>query len=201
VLEGGLADSAFLAGIAETAIQDPNYIKSLFTADGNGVYTVQIPDLFGSSYVQVDERLPSDGTAAVANATTGNWAALLEKAAAQNAANSASHVGSYASLSNGGDDTLSLFSGQMFSQTTIASIENDSFRLNSLVYPRQVFENGNDVILQSGNDFYAVTGISSDGTVGIYNPKDGSSSNLTLSQLTDDTIYFGVSQRAWTGPQ
>ena len=210
VLQGGLADSALLAGIAETTLQDPAYIQSLITANGNGTYTVEIPDYWNNLFVSVNNQLPvaANGAGlAFANSATGDWAALLEKAAAQlsvdtvatNNDGSPSLGDQYASLTLSSADQLALFSGQYDSSFTFYSVYSNSELELTLSAAQQVFARGSNVVLQAGNQYFAVTGIdAADGTVGVYNPLGGASSTVSLASMVagQDTLYFATSARA-----
>jgi hypothetical protein len=211
VLQGGLADSALLAGIAETALQDPGYINQLITANGDGTYQVEIPNMFSPIFVTVNNDLPTGaGGAGMAAATsaTGLWVGLLEKAAAQSAVDSAiingdgagSTLGnSYASLTLNNDSQVELYSGQFSSQAMFAPNDSQS-QLNQLLTGAQnAFSHGNNVILDAGNQFFAVTGVdAAHGWVSVYNPMGGTNSTITSAAMAagGDTLYFGVTGRA-----
>ena len=211
VMEGSLNDSALLAGIAETALQDPLYINQLITDIGDGLYEVELPNIFGSSFVTVNDELPvpTDGKEmAIANTSTGKWAALLEKAAAQNAVNSALVLGqnsdpspwnSYASVTVNTDEQIMLYSGQFYNSASFSSVETLSAMNNDLLTAEGAFSNGNNVILMDENHFLAVTDIDVvNGLVSTYDPLGGKMSTTSLSSMSKngDTLYFGVSDRA-----
>jgi len=202
---GGLSDSALLASVAETALQDPGYIQHLIANNGNGTYTVELPNLWGNSnFVTVNSELPvsKDGTGmAVANAATGSWVSLLEKAAAQNAVNTSIANGetpsttgnSYAALTanSNSDDELTQYSGEyLYSQSLNYS---QSIINQDLTSANHSFQAGQNVLLQSGDNFYAVTGIdATKGIVNVYDVGSGNTSSISITPKNDDVIYYGI---------
>ena len=211
VMEGSLDDSALLAGIAETTLQDPRYIKQLITDNGDGIYEIEMPSMFGSSFVTVNDELPvpinGDGMAIATN-NTGKWVALLEKAAAQNAVNSAMVYGqnsqpspwnSYASVTVNTDEQIMLYSGQFYNSASFSDGDTLSAMNENLVSAEAAFNTGNNVILEDKNHFFAVTNIDvSNGLVSTYDPLGGKTSTLSLSSMakSGDILYFGASDRA-----
>lgn len=190
IRQGALNDSAVLAGIAETLIQDPGYLQKLFTDEGGGVYRVEIPDLISPTYVTVDSRLPgaADGSAgAVANASTGEWAALLEKAAAVAA-------GGYGALAAQQDDTV--FSGQYEYSMYLAGNEPDAMKADDLLRAATRFATHTNVTLEAASQFYAVTGIDTvNQSLSAYNPSTGAISSFKLADMAGDTISWGSTER------
>jgi hypothetical protein len=197
VREGALGDSALLATIAETAQQDPGYIQQLITNNGNGTFAVELPGLFVSTFETVTTQLPgaADGSAAaVATTATGEWAALLEKAAAQEA-------GSYSALAANSDDQLQLFSGQYYYSWDFNPSIPQSLDLSQMAIAETAFQKGNNLVLQVGNQYEAVTAIDGvNGTISAYDPLAGTTSTFTLgSTLTNDSLFWGVTGRAIPG--
>ena len=58
VNQGAVKDGWLLATLAETAIQDPAYIKSMIKDNGNGTMTVEFQSLSNPFFVTVDGRAP-----------------------------------------------------------------------------------------------------------------------------------------------
>jgi hypothetical protein len=79
--QGGVADCAFLASLAETALRAPNQILNMFVVNGDGTYTVRFYRSGVTEYVTVDSYLPTSGVAGTPNGEL--WGALAEKAYAQ----------------------------------------------------------------------------------------------------------------------
>jgi hypothetical protein len=106
VAQGYAADCYFLSSLAETALQSPQTIESMFTPEGHGVYIVRFYQYNPASsrwvpdYLTVNSELPvnAQGQFVYANADFGGhttsytstanvlWVALAEKAYAQLAA-------------------------------------------------------------------------------------------------------------------
>ena len=208
VVGGSLSDSALLAGIAETAFQDPDYLQQLITDNGNGTYTVQLPAEFGSTFTTVNNQLPVglDGSVlASASASTGDWVDILEKAAAQNAVDISSSLGdpknqlgnTVAALTLPGyaDDQVSLYGGEMFYQQSLYNLGSSDIT-QALTSANQSFSDGLNVILQLGNHYEAVTAINANaGTLNVYDPSSGKSGQVTLtpsSMSVDDALYFSM---------
>lgn len=212
VVQGTVQDSALLAGIAETALQDPGYLQRLFTDNGNGTYTIELPAIFGSTYTTVNKQLPvaqSSGAVATANSSTGEWVALLEKAAAQNTLNIGISAGTgtdalantYASLTlqANSDDLFSLYAGgqiftsQYFGEETQNQVDLQLSQANNL------FTTGHAAIFQRGNEYYAVTGINaSGGSINVYDTSTGKQTSITISSnlSVGDVLYTADMGRA-----
>lgn len=93
IVQGGIGDCYFLAGLATVADNAPSTIENMFIDNGDGTYTVRFYKKPGvADYVTVDRYLPvtSDGyfayqgsTSKFDNPDNELWAALAEKAYAQ----------------------------------------------------------------------------------------------------------------------
>ena len=92
VHQGGSGDCWLMATLGEVAYNDPGMIQSMFTANGNGTYTVrlyesQTANPGSPSYVTVNNKLPDGGhlydSPYDGNAYCVLWAALAEKAYAE----------------------------------------------------------------------------------------------------------------------
>jgi hypothetical protein len=88
VEQGRLGDCWLMAGLAATALTDPESLRRLITDHGNGTYTVHFPD----GDVTIDDELPfrltDDGPRLLYARDTGDqvlWPSLVEKAAAMRA--------------------------------------------------------------------------------------------------------------------
>ncbi len=75
--QGGFSDCWFLSTLAEVAEKNPNAIKNMITADGNGIYTVALHINGVVDNVAVNDQLATGANTANNN---GNWASLIEKA-------------------------------------------------------------------------------------------------------------------------
>jgi hypothetical protein len=83
VCQGYVGDCWLLASLAETAYRKPGIIQSMFTANGNGTWTVRFYINGKPDYVTVDNQLPSGGTLYDLIAGRPLWVALAEKAFVQ----------------------------------------------------------------------------------------------------------------------
>jgi hypothetical protein len=79
--QGYLGDCYFLSSIAEVAKQDPGFISSMFTSNGNGTYGVRFYVNGTAEYVTVNSSLADGGS--IFNDGPDIWASLAEKAYAQ----------------------------------------------------------------------------------------------------------------------
>ena len=79
VNQGAVGDCWFLSSLMCMAKFDPNYLKSMITADGNGYYTVRLYNSNGAlTPVTIGDDLPNGANNS--NNVVGNWASLIEKA-------------------------------------------------------------------------------------------------------------------------
>ena len=92
VVQGGLADCYFVAGLATNAFRSPSNIQDMFIDNGDNTYTVRFFNNGVADYVTVDRYLPTDSLGKLAYANRGLhynsnsnelWVALAEKAYAQ----------------------------------------------------------------------------------------------------------------------
>jgi len=83
VAQGGVGDCSLIASFAETAYKDAGVISSMFTYDGNNVWTVGFYENGASVYVTVDNQLPGGGGTYDHPQNGVLWVALAEKAYAE----------------------------------------------------------------------------------------------------------------------
>lgn len=114
VKQGNVADSYLLATAAAIANEDPGFLKSMFTDNGNGTYGVRFFDNFGyANYVTVDTELPSMQITGM-SATKASWVALLEKAYVQFEVRRYGLSNSYASLTSSSANCLYDLTGKQY---------------------------------------------------------------------------------------
>ncbi len=92
VRQGDVGDCYWMASLGAVAKQDPNRIRSMFTDNGDGTYTVRLYNNGKAEFVTVDTELPVSAAGKFVFANQGGtasdsanelWVALAEKAYAQ----------------------------------------------------------------------------------------------------------------------
>jgi len=97
IAQGEVGDCWFLSMLAETALQSPQTVESMFIDNGDGTYTVRFYNNSVADYVTVNSKLPANcggdfvyanhnfggHTDKVSSSTNVLWVALAEKAYAQ----------------------------------------------------------------------------------------------------------------------
>ena len=228
VNQGNVGDCYFDAALAETAKQDPSAITSMIQENSNGTYSVDFQVDGKSDYVTVNNELPvmeggyeaADGsTLEFDNSATG-WSPLIEKAYAQlmeqtdvtPGADLGVNGDSYADISGGGGQGITLITGQSYNIYAVNAGELSS-NLNSLASTLQsAFASGQDIMLGTSDQtatgnlvaahMFEVIGVdASAGTVTLQNPWNGSGIGqpqamqftISLAALASDNPAFYVS--------
>ncbi|NJL09490.1 MAG: hypothetical protein HC908_02540 [Calothrix sp. SM1_7_51] len=91
ILQGNLGNCYFLSSLASVALEKPQYIREMFTDNGDGTFTVRFFRGNVADYVTVDRFLPTNNNrlvfastgSSVTNSNNELWVALAEKAYAQ----------------------------------------------------------------------------------------------------------------------
>jgi hypothetical protein len=209
IVQGGLDDCYFLAGLGETVLHSPSTIQNMFINNGDGTFTIKFLNNGKADYVTVNLQLPAspDGTFAYANvggslSSTSNvlWVALAEKGYAELAASGwsrgASEANAYSSISLGWEgDVVNQVAGKSEATTKMA---NTSAVQNALI---TVAGNGTWVGLESNarpasnivpNHVYVLESYNaSTHLFTMYNPW-GSTIQLSWAQI--ETNFSGWSQ-------
>ncbi len=148
VAQQNLPDCWLTASLAEVAARHPSDIMNMIIDNGDNTYTVRFYNNGTPDYVTVDNMLP-DQSFGFSDRPQGNlWAALVEKAYAQENASgwvSSNHpyVDSYAALSNGDPQwALTAITGQ--NVPTYSTVNSTSVM--------DAYYEGNFVVLCTGNN-------------------------------------------------
>jgi hypothetical protein len=126
VYQGVIGDCPLMAGMAELAARYPTIIKSMFTDNNDGTYTVRFYHNGVRDYLTVNTCLPGGGGYAAGVANGVMWPALLEKAVVQLneagwLATKSPRSNSYAALDLGGDEnTMAAYLSAMSGMSTRA---------------------------------------------------------------------------------
>jgi hypothetical protein len=227
VNQGYLGDCYFVAALGETALRNPNLIRNMITADGNGAYSVLFYVNGQPDYVTVNSQLPVMGGGyqwangsklEFANGSV-DWVGLVEKAFVElNAQTSAANYGghqvgnAYQNINGGTAITLSEITDQTFTTYNLYSGESSS-TLNSLMSTLSAdWAAGDEIILSTpnadngnlvGDHMYMVTGVNAAaGTISIQNPWNTAYSGSLQMSFTDTIAQLAadnVSIYATTG--
>lgn len=185
VRQGELGDCWFESAMVCLAAFDPNYIKSMITFNGNGIYTVTLQQGGAANYVTVDDDLPTSANSANNN---GKWASLIEKAYAAT-------VGSYTNMINNSAYTaFAALTGQSCSGFGISSANTGSIgsRIAAAVSA------GKGIELYSDDLFVPKSEPSPNPLVGNFPTIDGSE-GYVLQFIGDSHAYAVVGYDSATG--
>lgn len=205
VRQGAAADCYYLAGLTETVYRSPPTIRSMFTDNGDGTFTVRFYRNSVADYVTVDRYLPaSGGSFYFANAgsplndpANKLWVPLAEKAYAQLAESGWSRVATanaYSSINIGWEGTaINHIAAKVATAQTLA---NNSATFSAII---TAFNAGRWVGLDTksstaanivANHVYVMLGYSSStGLFRLYNPW-GYEQQLSWSQVAANFAYW-----------
>ncbi len=215
VKQGAVGDCYFVATLAEAALKNPNAVKSMFTVNGDGTYTVRFYNNGKADYVTVDSMLPvSNGRLIFANmgqsaSSSSNvlWVAMAEKAYCQ--INEAGWLRQ--GLPGNGVNSYQAVAGGYFFQAVkqIANVTSVTASTSSITFAAvaNAFAAGKMVGFAStsspslksvvGNHQYVLTSVDSKAqTVTLFNPwgiNNGSAPGLvtlTMTQLKANYSYW-----------
>ena len=169
VSQGNVGDCYFVAALAETAMQDPSLIENMIQANGNGTYSVEFHVNGADDFVTVNDELPvmlggyewNNGSTLEFDNSSTLWSPLIEKAYAQlmeqigvtPGTDTGQNGNSYADISGGNGQGISLITGQQYDTYSTSPGENTSSLASTL---QNDLLGGQEVLLATSDN--AVTG-------------------------------------------
>ena len=139
VNQGGMGDCFVLSSIQDIAAQNPSFITNMITNNGNGIFTVNLYDTYGTKHaITINDQLPNSGCT---DNGYGHYAGLIEKAYA------GLQGDNYNSIANGGQmyTALSILTGQ-----PAAPLSSSQFNMSNII---SILNSGGEVSLGSANLF------------------------------------------------
>jgi hypothetical protein len=201
IYQGVVGDCYYLVTLASIAQEKPEYIRNMFTDNGDNTFTVRFYNNGVADYVTVDRYLPTSGGYAaytgwgggsVSSSSNELWVALAEKAYAQLAESGWSRTysdtqnNSYAAIENGWMDTVirqvtglgtSSFEAVNMTQTQLINLVNSNQVLTA------AFVYGGDYGVVNGHAYTITSYNATNGTFHLQNPWGFSHADVTWSQL------------------
>ena len=140
--QGDVGDCYFVSALAEVAMQDPSLIENMIHENSNGTYSVEFHVNGAADFVTVNNELPvmlddyewDNGSTLEFDNSSSLWSPLVEKAYAQlmeqtsviPGADNGVNGDSYADISGGGGQGITLITGQQYNAYGTYSGENMS---------------------------------------------------------------------------